>query len=148
MRFRWTKFYPIRIALLLAPWRLAECRTSGRNRSDFAQRLMTRHPIEAQAPPTILATPCLPTSRRSRYGTGAKTLFNTSGTLNRFNILSGLQTNWTHFAAARPTRRISVAVHGDFRAGEADGASGLVAAVSGPLGGCAADPEEKREPCE
>src|SRR5260221_13749682 len=32
---------------------------------------MTRHPIEAQAPPTILATLCLPTWCRCRYGTGS-----------------------------------------------------------------------------
>ena len=80
--------------------------TSERSRLDFAQRLTTRHPIEAQASPTTSATLYLPTSCRSRYATAGKTLFNKSETLKQFNILSGLQTNLTHFAAARPTHRL------------------------------------------
>jgi hypothetical protein len=56
IRPRRTSVCSIRIALLLAPSGLADRQTAGRNRSDFAQPLMKRQSIEAQALPTTLAT--------------------------------------------------------------------------------------------
>src|SRR5262249_12117576 len=55
IRLRRTSVCSVRIALLLAPSGLADCQTAGRNRSDFAQPLMNRQSVEAQALPTTLA---------------------------------------------------------------------------------------------